>query len=272
MRLERIYDKVANQPWAITPEKYTVIRNLLESHLAGASLLDLMDEEAEAKPLFTVEGKVAIVPIEGVILDKASGLEMQCGAFSSQLFRSTLKELAGRPDVETILLSIDSGGGMVAGGLETDEVLQAVKKVKKIVAYSDGLVASQAYRYGCQAHQLFLSASAEAGSIGVICGLLDESAAWAQQGLKAEYFVSNNSPYKAMGRPGTAITQEQRDYIQAGIDKTFNQFAAIVRSNRKKVSEDVFTAKVYEGKDAVAVGLADGLINDFSALVEALNK
>ncbi len=222
---------------------------------------------------FDVVESTAIVPIEGVILNKCSGMELMCGGFSLQEFKETLSEISARVDISNVILSIDSGGGTAQGVPEAAEAIQRLRKAGKyVVAYTDGCAASAAYWLACQASRVYLSQSAELGSIGVYCAFLDESAAYAKEGYKVELFKGDNAEYKAMGYPGLSLTEPQRAELQAGVDKCFSEFKATVEANRKSVNQDVFTARVYEGQDAVTVGLADGVINNLTDLVAFLNQ
>src|SRR5437868_5762288 len=111
MSLTRILHVVYSQPWAITPSRHAAIREALSQHMAGISFPSFGDEEPKAA--VDIVGKVAVLPIEGVILGKASGLEAACGAFSLETFRANLKATAANPAVESIILSISSGGGTI---------------------------------------------------------------------------------------------------------------------------------------------------------------
>lgn len=271
MRLDYILEALYSQPWAITPSRYEAVKRVVHSYLDRKAEFDLSALGLKAPPPYEVVGKVAVVPVVGVILNKASGLEAACGAFSSETFRKTLAEVSALPEVETILLNVDSGGGMVKGGLETVAALKQAAKSKKLIAYSDGLIASQAYYYACHASRIYLSASAEAGSIGVYCAHVDETRAFENEGLKMELFKGGDGSFKALGFPGVPLTQEQKEYLQEGVDKSYAEFVATVKSNRAKVGKDALNGKVFEGEEAVKMGLADGIINDLDALLDYLN-
>lgn len=271
--LDRILELVYLRPWAILPARHKAIRTVVEAHLTQKTFLDWDDDgEDDDNDSYDVVGSVAVIPIEGTILNKCSGLEAACGGFSCQTFRQTLAEVSALPQVGTILLNIDSGGGMVKGGLETVAALQKAKLSKNLVAYSDGTVASQAYYFACQADSIYISASAEAGSIGVYCAYLDQSKAYEQAGYELEVFKGGNSAFKAMGLEGTSLTDEQRAYLQADVDASYSEFVSTVRASRRNVSPDALNGKVFSGMDAVKVGLVDGIVNELDSLIAYLNR
>lgn len=269
MRLERILSLVYSSPWAILPSKHQAIRAALDAYLVKGSFLDF-DDDSEPAPAYEVFGTVAIVPIEGVILGKASTMEAMCGAFSLDQFKKTLKEISGRDDIKTVLLNIASGGGTITGLPEASNAIKALRASKNVVAYTDDCMASAAYWLGCNAKSLFMSQSAEIGSVGVYVAFLDESVAFAQEGLKTELFKSG--AFKGLGIPGLSLSDEQKAYIQEGVDKAFAQFVSVVKANRPKVNADVFSAKMYSSDDAVKMGLADGIIDNLDDLIAYYNK
>jgi signal peptide peptidase SppA len=274
MRLARILDLVYNKPWAITPESHKAIRDLLSHYMtqkAAAPFAFDQDDEDTDSPAYDVVGSTAIVPVEGVILNKCSGLEAMCGAFSLDSFKATLKELSANTNITSIILNISSGGGTVTGTPEAGQAIKALGKTKNVVAYTDSVAASAAYWLGCNAKSFFLSQSAEVGSIGVYSCFLDESQAFAQDGIKVEVFKGGNSQFKAMGLPGTSLTDEQKTYLQEGVDKCYQQFVSVVKANRKGVSPDALSGKMFDSTDAVKLGLVDGVINSLDSLIDYLN-
>lgn len=269
MRLERILSLLYASPWAILPANHAAIRAALAKHLDRTAFADLTGPEN--RDGFEVVGTTAIVPIEGVILNKCSGMELMCGGFSLANFRQTLKELGAREDVKSVVFNIASGGGTVTGVPEAAQSIKALSATKSVVAYTDDVCASAAYWLACNASRFYISQSAQAGSIGVYCAFLDQSEAFKQEGVSVELFKGGNSAFKAMGYDGTSLTDEQRAYLQESVDKTYAEFTSLVKRNRSKVSEDALTGKMFDGLEAVAVGLADGVVNDLDALVDYLN-
>jgi len=270
MKLERIFSLIYSSPWAILPSKHHAIRAALDAYLEKGAMFDpsLFPEPCDP---FEVVGATAIVPIEGTILNKCSGLEMACGAFSLHSFKQTLKEIGSNDSISNVVLNISSGGGTVLGVPEAALAIQTLNKNKNVVAYSDSCIASAAYWLACNAKRIYLSQSAEIGSIGVYCAFLDESTSYAQQGFKLEVFKGGDSKFKAMGLPGTSLTDEQKAYLQASVDESYGEFVSTVQGNRKNVSKDALSGKMFSAADAQTNGLIDGIINDLDSLIDYLN-
>ena len=144
MQLTRILSQVYSKPWAILPDTHRRIRDILQSKLAGNGLPSFGDGDDET-PAYSIVGKVAVINIDGVILNKCSALETFCGAFSLETFRSNLRELDANENVESIILNINSPGGVVTGVPETADLIASIASRKPVYAYSNDTVASAAY-------------------------------------------------------------------------------------------------------------------------------
>ena len=106
------------------------------------------------------------------------------------------------------------------------------------------------------------------GSIGVYCALLDQTLALEMEGLKLEFF--SRGARKGIGVPGRELTDDDRAYLQAGVDECYANFTGAVRAFRPQVSPDNFEAQVYSGVNAQAARLVDGVVPDYDALVAAM--
>lgn len=270
MRLERIIETVYTKPWAILPAKHRAIQQLIEAHLNGASFLDFDGGDENDTPAYDVVGNTAIIPIEGTILNKTSGLEAMCGAFSCQGFRQTLRTVAADGTVENIVLSISSGGGIITGVPETADLIASVAATKPVYAFTDDCIASAAYWLASQARGIFLSKSAEIGGIGIYMALLDVSGMFAQEGVKLELIKAGK--FKAMGIPGQSLSNDERTLLQASVDKSYAQFTGYVNATRPTVSSETMQGQMFDADDAITNGLADGIINELDDLISYLNS
>jgi len=266
MKLTKILEQVYKKPWAILPSTHQSIQDLLNRKLAGESMDFPLTEE---EPLTQIVGKVAVVNVAGVILPKASLLERTCGAFSLAEFKNEMASLLKNPSIETIILNIDSPGGVVTGLPEAAKFLAKVADEKNLVAFTDGQMCSAAYWLGCQASTLFATASSEVGSIGVYCAHIDQTRAMELEGLKVDLFKGGK--HKAMGFPGIPLTEEERGIIQAGVDKTYSQFKQAVLANRN-VDDETMQGLTYDGDEALDLGLIDSIEDDLTKLIQFYNQ
>lgn len=199
------------------------------------------------------EGGVAVLSVSGVIA-KDVGADPWLWAVDVDLVAAELERLAADPAVEAIVLDFDSPGGGVCGVPELATAIAGIEK--PVVAFTDSMMCSAAYWLASGADAILASGSADVGSIGCYCAVLDESRFADRVGIKVNLLASGK--YKGAGYPGTEVTQEQLDLFMDGVLATAEEFKAAVLEHRE-VPAEAMEGQSYGGKDAVGVGLVDGL-------------
>jgi signal peptide peptidase SppA len=262
MKFPRIVQAVYWQPWLITPQMHASIRKLVESKLAGIEMpWDVQEQEQEP---YTVEGGVAVIPVEGVILRKASALERMCGACGVEQVESALMAAAGDSAVRGVFLDVDSPGGTVGGVPELGELVASIGK--PVMAYTGGQMCSAAYWLAAGAGEIVASQSAEVGSIGVYLPWEDWSRYYENAGVKVEVIRNDGADLKGMGYPGTALTESQRAELQKGVDQIADMFHAHVTSHRGAVNPDTMRGQAFLATEAVTRNLVDSVMGRGEAL------
>lgn len=210
--------------------------------------------------------KVAVIPVQGTV-QKRGGY---CSTGTKQL-AAMLDRANADPEIGAIVLDVDSPGGAVDG---TEEFARLVRSSKKpVVAYIDGLGASAAYWIASQASYIFINSETTgyAGSLGVLCTHVDQSAALEKQGAVVTILRSSRAVDKARFNGVETLTDELKAEIVADLDSIAATFISAVESGRAgklSAKEDVFTGKVYAGSAAKKHGLVDAV----GSLQDAVNK
>ena len=119
----------------------------------------------------------------------------------------------------------------------------------RTVAYTDDLMASAGYWIAAQCTDIVASPSSRVGSIGVIMGYYEYSAALEAQGVKQELFQAG--ALKSAGDPAKPATNEERAYFQGRVEKSMAQFQAAV--SHRFLSEDTMQGQVFDGDEACVV-------------------
>jgi signal peptide peptidase SppA len=211
-------------------------------------------------PLLTVEGGIGSVSIEGPILRKPDLFaRVLMGATGSEEIGAALSEAGQRDDIKAVFLDIDSPGGTVAGTPELAAAVKSLNDSKPVYAFSSGLMCSAAYWIASQARAIYATPSAQVGSIGVVQAVIDDSAALANEGIKVEVFAVGK--YKAMGAPGTPLTDDQRDLINANLAEVAGEFHAAVLAGGRSIPADAMEGQTFSGKQAQRFNLA-GMVPD----------
>jgi signal peptide peptidase SppA len=270
------------EPWLIEPQMHRVLCGILDAHIKGGIeeresrrrgvelLTARMGEDAEEykkpEPYSLVDG-VAVVPLYGVIGRRVSALEQSSGVSDVGAFANAVQAAANDQQARAIVLDIDSPGGTVGGVQAAADAVRAANAVKPVIAHSGDLMASAAYWIGAAAGAVYADETAVIGSIGVYAAVLDSSRAMEMQGLKSEVFASG--PYKGAGMPGTSLTDEQRQNIQARVDALAGVFKADVRRGRPAVADDAMQGQTMLAGQALTAGLIDSVATLPRAIADA---
>ena len=274
--ITRIVRALYCEPWLIQPEMHARLCDIARDHMTGEAhgdggralefaYGDKMQRASQREKVNIIQG-VAVVEVDGVIGRKFSSFINSSGVVSVDVLAEVVKETAVREDVKAILLDIDSPGGTVAGTPEAYREISEAAKTKPVVVWTGGMLASAAYWIAVGADAIFADESADVGSIGVYLSLLDCSRQFEAQGIDVELFKTGK--YKAMGLPGTSLTDEQRELLQEGVDEIYAKFTSAVTSNRR-VDETAMEGQTFSGDRAVEVGLIDGIMSFDAALAYA---
>ena len=210
--------------------------------------------------LLRVENGVAVVAIEGPILRKPDLFARAfMGATDSDEIGDAIREASERDDIKAVFLDIDSPGGTVAGTPELAAAVASLNERKPVYAFSSGLMASAAYWIASQARAIYATPSAQVGSIGVVQAFLDQSAALESAGLKVEVFSVGK--YKAMGAPGSRLTDDQRELIQSNLEDIAADFHAAVLARGRSIPAEAMEGQTFSGRQAQRYNLA-GMVPD----------
>jgi capsid assembly protease len=274
-RLSRVRAAIYGQPWAITPEWLEAICEIFERHVAS----DKLEFEFESKSQiaggnaarldsgeYQIENGVAIIPLMGPIFPRANMMTRMSGASSIQDFSSMFADAINNPDVNAVLLQIDSPGGSVLGVNEAaSQVFAARNQGKPIVALAEGMAASAAYLVGSQADEFYATEGAIVGSIGVVMRIDSDERQKLNEGI--DPVIIKTGKFKAVGNG--PVTDEQKAHLQETVNDYFSKFQmAVSRARPMANMDEVSTGEVWVGAKAQGKGLIDGI----STMQEQMNR
>lgn len=167
--------------------------------------------------------------------------------------------------VNKIIYDFDTPGGNVTGLFATADVIR--KAEKPTVAVNHGLMASAGYALGSQCDSIeCANISAETGSIGVVCEILDKSGLDAGQGVKRYVLTSENAENK---RPDVT-TSEGRDKIVNRLTALESVFIEYVASGRNATTETILDnfghGAIFTAREARKVGMIDSIQSEINAV------
>jgi protease-4 len=165
---------------------------------------------------------------------------------------------------QAVVLLINSpGGSPVQAGIINDEITR-LKGLhdKKVYAVVEETCASAAYYIAAAADDIYVDKASLVGSIGVLMDGFGFTGLMEKLGIERRLMTAGAN--KAMLDPFSPQDEAQRAYIQAMLTEIHTQFIEVVkkgRGTRLKENGDTFSGLVWNGQQAVNLGLADGLGN-----------
>lgn len=214
---------------------------------------------AEQEHAFSSD-KVAIIEVEGMLLNMKGGGLLQPTENPLSLFAQQLDAAAADDRVKAIVLRINSPGGTVTTADTMYQTLMDFRRKtgKPIVADAQDLMASGAYYVACAADKIVAQPTSVVGSIGVIFETFDVENGLAKLGISTEAIKS--APLKDLASPLHHRTDAERVVLQGIVNEYFARFKGIVGERRHMDSADVDAVadgRVFTGTDAVRLHLAD---------------
>lgn len=213
-------------------------------------------------------GKIAILEVEGMILNMKTGGFMQPTENELSRFTQELELAANDPDVKAVVLRVNSPGGTVTA---SDVMYQQVQRFKAkthkpVVASLQDVAASGAYYVSCASDKIVAHPTSVVGSIGVIFNTFNISGTLDKIGAKSEAIKSG--PLKDMGSPFKDLDPQARAVMQGMVDEYYKRFVEIVTTNRpirdSETTKLITDGRVFSGTRAAELGLVDrtGLLDD----------
>ncbi len=169
-------------------------------------------------------------------------------------------ELAKKPHIKGVLLDVNSPGGAVSPSVEMMMAIADLKKLKPVVAYASGTMASGSYYASVASTKIFANPGSIVGSIGVIFEMTNFEKLLEKVGV--EFTIVKSGEYKEAGTFYRKPTQEERAQIEELSLKTYQMFVADVAKHRRldpKAAPQFANGRIFVAADALKLGLIDAL-------------
>ncbi|MFZ4378998.1 MAG: signal peptide peptidase SppA [Polynucleobacter sp.] len=201
-----------------------------------------------------VENHTAMVTLDGEISSSSMANALDINSSLVSAFEN--EHSAG------VVLRINSpGGSPVQAGMINDEIhrLRKLYPKKPFYVVVEDICASGGYYVAVAADQILVDKASLVGSIGVIMegfgftGLMDKL------GVTRRMITAGSN--KGMMDPFSKENPQQVEMIKTMIDEIHQQFIAVVkegRGARLKETADLFSGRVWNGEQAIKIGLVDG--------------
>lgn len=220
--------------------------------------LILVINSTTGKSTKSAQSHTAIVRVNGVI---AADEEANANTIVSGL-RSAFEN----ENSKAVMLVINSpGGSPVQAGYVYDEMkrLRALYPEKPLYAVIAELGASGGYYMAAGAEKIFADKASLVGSIGVTASSFGFVDLMEKVGVQRRHFTSGE--HKAFLDPFSEEKPEESEFWQEVLDVTHLQFIKVVQEGRgerikaAEKNEKLYSGLIWNGEQALALGLIDGL-------------
>lgn len=218
---------------------------------------------ANKGPAYTVKDGVALVELRGPM-----ARESKMPSSSTRALRGVMRQAVGDPTVRGILLRVDSPGGQALGTSELADAVAEAARSKPVHAFVDGMAASAAYFVASQARRITMGPLSEVGSIGTVAVLHDVSEMLRRDGIRVH--VVATGPDKGLGYDGS-VPERLLEQVRERVTELQQAFTDAVSRGRSLTGERlaaVSTGRVFSGRKAVELGLADAIGTEEDAEAE----
>jgi ClpP class serine protease len=214
-------------------------------------------------------GSTGVLSIEGPLFRHANLITDYSGGTTYDAVWRGLEAALENHAIASLLGRFATPGGEADGLSELGKAFRAARERKPFWSYVDGMCASAGYWLASQTERIISEETAETGSIGVRCGIVDYSAAEEMAGERHIEIISSQSP----GKRGTPVNDDVIGRLQVRIDDLAELFVAAVAEGRgvsvRKVLEDFGKGDVMIASKALDAGLIDE-IGNFNGTLAAI--
>jgi len=205
----------------------------------------------------TVSSGVGLVQVKGLIIDPLETVKQ-------------LHDLGKDDKVKSVLLRIDSPGGVVGPSQEIWSAVKKLKGRKPVIVSMGSVAASGGYYIAVPASLIYANPGTITGSIGVLMKFANLEGLMGKVGMKS--FTLKTGKYKDVGSTARTMSEEEKTMLQAVIENTHSQFVKAVAEGRKLPEEKVrqiADGRIFSGEQALEHKLIDRLGTMEDALIEA---
>ena len=233
--------------------RWKAVMRVLTLLVVVAVLLAVFDFHLPGRGM-GVEKHTAMVTLDGEISSSSMANAMDINSALTAAFEN--EHSAG------VVLRINSpGGSPVQAGMINDEIhrLRKLHPSKPFYVVVEDICASGGYYVAVASDQILVDKASLVGSIGVIMegfgftGLMDKL------GVTRRMITAGSN--KGMLDPFSKEEPKQVEMVKTMIDEIHQQFIAVVkegRGARLKDTPDLFSGRIWNGEQAVKLGLVDG--------------
>jgi len=240
--------------------------------LSAAVYLALTMFTHQYYPYSAGRGYVAVVKIDGSIAYSSSLLNAFGSTVDPEDISKIFKSVGDDSLAKAVVLLVNSPGGSAVASRDVFEAVRKLSERKTVVVHIREYGTSGAYLISLPAKYINAEPDSLVGSVGVISVVVTFSDLLDKLGVKVYTFKSGM--LKDIGSPYRNITSSEIAILQEIVNSTFKTFSSEVLNYRGgKIAanrvDEVFSGRPFTGRQAVEIGLIDGVGGFDDAVMKA---
>lgn len=240
--------------------------------LSAAVYLALTMFTQQYYPYSAGRGYVAVVKIDGSIAYSSSLLNAFGSTVDPEDISKIFKSVGDDSLAKAVVLLVNSPGGSAVASRDVFEAVRKLSERKTVVVHIREYGTSGAYLISLPAKYINAEPDSLVGSVGVISVVVTFSDLLDKLGVKVYTFKSGM--LKDIGSPYRNITSSEIAILQEIVNSTFKTFSSEVLNYRGgKIAanrvDEVFSGRPFTGRQAVEIGLIDGVGGFDDAVMKA---
>lgn len=212
-----------------------------------------------------IPNKVAVIYVDGEMV--TDNVPSGSGYASSGAIVRELRNAQDDRNVKAIVLRINSPGGSPVAAEEIYSQILKTREAKPVVVSMGDMATSAAYYISAPCTKIVADPDSWTGSIGVIWPIQNNSAKYEMEGVN--FYIAKSGQYKDIGADWRGLTDDEKVYVNAIVNETFNRFVDSVATSRHLPRDQVLAladGRVYTGQRAKELGLVDDLGGMYDAI------
>ncbi|HOB11545.1 MAG TPA: signal peptide peptidase SppA [Syntrophomonadaceae bacterium] len=216
---------------------------------------------------------IGVIEINGVISGEAGGGLVSGYSANAMDIMESIRQAREREDIKVVVLRIDSPGGSAVASQEIARELDRLREEgKKVITSMGDTCTSGGYWIACSSDYIMANGATLTGSIGVIMQLSNLEGLYEKLGIKEE--VIKSGKHKDMGSATRDLTEEERQLLEDIVGDSYDQFLdQVLKGRAGKITQEklleVADGRIISGRQALELGLVDGIGNYYDALAQA---
>lgn len=249
--------------WLGSRESWDYVERLRVSAEANPQMF--YDDEGAGNPvgLQLVGDKLAVISVNGPTISTTTYWSRYVGVPSYMDIAEQLIKSADNEKVKATLLKLDTPGGDAKGVAKLSRLISELSdKVKPIITFNDGAMASAGFWYGTASSQVISDEDGMTGSLGAIAVHTEMSEMRKKMGIVDT--VIRSAPQKALATPYEPLSEDGRKSIEEAIDRYHSSFVKAIASNRQLekpyVDSEIASGKMFTAKEALKLKIIDRVL------------